>query len=116
MIAIAAPVFDLTGAMVFKNVRDSDFDSVQRRVARTATLDGGAYVSDSGYSDADITLVLQIKELTELQVLTIRRLLKNYTNLVATTPRAAYSVSPTAFAYRSGIGTLTLFVRSKLSE
>lgn len=116
MIAIAAPVFDIAGAMIFKNASDSDFDTVQRRISRTATLDGGAYVSDAGYSDADITLVVRVRSLTDAQAVSIRRLIENYSTLVATTPRAAYSVAPTGFTYRSGSGTLTLYVREKISE
>lgn len=116
MIAISAPVFDITGAMVFKDAGDSEFDTVSRRVSRTATLDGGAYVSDAGYSDADITLVFKVKQLTSADVINLRRMFSSYNTLVATTPRAAYSVAPTGFTYRSGVGTLTLYVREKISE
>lgn len=42
----------------------SDLRSWTRRLSRTATLDGGAVVTDGGFCQADRSLVLAIRDLT----------------------------------------------------
>lgn len=115
MIGVAAPVFDIDGAVKLKNI-DADFDTTSRRISRTATIDGGAYVSDQGYSDADLIINIKARDLTNAEAIMIRELVQNYGTLVATTPRAAYTVAPFSFSYRGGVASLVLYVREKISE
>jgi hypothetical protein len=39
---------------------DSDFSYLARRLNRTATLDGGAFIADNGYSPSDGTIKIVI--------------------------------------------------------
>lgn len=45
----------------------SDTRSRTRRITRTATLDGGAVINDGGYSEADRTMTLAVRGLTQAQ-------------------------------------------------
>jgi len=115
MIGVAAPVFDIDGALALASVQTSDFDTMTRRVSRTATLDGGALFTDNGYSDADITLTITAQGLSNTDAVNMRRLVAAYTTLVVTTPRGAYLTVPQDFSFRNGNATLVALVQSKLS-
>lgn len=59
MIIVTANTFDPEGSRVFRRLDGSaETRSGGRRVSRTATLDGGASVHDTGYSVADRKLMV----------------------------------------------------------
>jgi hypothetical protein len=45
----------------------SDTRTLTRRISRSATLDGGALINDGGYCDADRTMTLALRGLTQAQ-------------------------------------------------
>lgn len=58
IIALSTLDFDLNGARVVRQDAGADLDNrnVSRRMTRTATLDGGCVVYDTGYAPADRTI------------------------------------------------------------
>ena len=52
----------------------SDTRTRTRRMSRSATLDGDAIVNDGGYSEADRTMSLQLRGLTEEQAAAIEQI------------------------------------------
>ena len=69
---ISTPTFDLNGSLALRLADGSDIKSGARRVSRNATLDGGAVITDGGYSDADRTLVIRYSEMTEADEIKLR--------------------------------------------
>jgi len=59
MIVLMSPVFNADGNIHVKPLPDSNLDGVSRRVSRRATIDGGVWVDDFGYSDGDRTLSIK---------------------------------------------------------
>jgi hypothetical protein len=55
----------------------SDFNSLSRRISRTATLDGGVVLTDLGYSDGDRTVLLATPPDAEA-LAGLQYLLRNY--------------------------------------
>ena len=49
----------------------SDTNSRDRRMTRTPTLDGGAVVNDGGWSEADRTMTLAIRHVSEADAATL---------------------------------------------
>lgn len=55
MIVLIAPVYDGAGNVRIHALADSGLDALSRRVTRRATIDGGAWIDDFGFSDGDRT-------------------------------------------------------------
>ena len=58
MIGLSTITFDLDGARIFSGDRNAELKNRKgdRRISRTATLDGGVLIADLGFSDGDRTL------------------------------------------------------------
>lgn len=63
MVIFTSRLFDAAYSPLILNelASDSNTRSVERRVARSATLDGGAVIFDGGFSDGDRDLELQLR-------------------------------------------------------
>jgi hypothetical protein len=98
-IGLAATVFDISGALY---VRGSELDpkAVQkndrreRRVSRTATLDGGIAVYDTGYAVADRSLVVRVKDANATVAAFLAYLVETYSEISITTSEAAFHGTP----------------------
>jgi len=58
MISITTPTFDLQGQVIINETANSDLKKNNKRISRTATLDGGCSITDQGFSNADRTLTI----------------------------------------------------------
>lgn len=90
-IGLATPTYDLDGAIIIQNDLDEVRYSGARRILRIATLDGGVYVSDFGYTAADRTIAIKISNAIEVVFEQLRYLMENYSSLVVCTPHGAYT-------------------------
>lgn len=115
MISISTPTFDVAGSEVLNPDIKSDIDTVERRVSRTKTLDGGVTIDDMGFSWGDVTLKLLFSALSEATAENIRRLTSSYTNLIVSTKDGVFSTSPSRFDNKEGVVTLTLLIKEKIS-
>ena len=80
MVFFSAPIFDPAGAVVlFAERGQSSILGYQRRLSRTATLDGGSYIYDGGFSHADRTLKFTISTISESQLDILLHLCRDYT-------------------------------------
>ena len=53
-----------------------------RRVTRTATLDGGAVLTDQGWSAGDLRLAIREEQVSAAQVAAVRALLRGHAQVV----------------------------------
>lgn len=98
-IGLASTIYDIGGALY---LRGSDLDpSVsarndkrQRRVSRTATLDGGVAIYDTGYAVADRTLIVKVKNASAAVAAFFAYLVETYNEITVTTNESAFSGTP----------------------
>lgn len=101
----------------FKELASSVIKNYSRRVSRTATLDGGSVVTDSGYTDTDRTLTIQTR-ITEAQETILKYLIQTYALLTVVTDEGCYTCAPSNLYCKpvAGAGdadaTLTLLVQA----
>lgn len=66
MINISSISFDIRGAISFEeSPQDTNFGTKVRRQNRIATLDGGIVLQDRGFSIADVTYRITVRDFTE---------------------------------------------------
>lgn len=90
--SLSTRTFDLDGAVFLSNLHPgkSELSSWRRRANRIATLDGGAYIDDLGYSPADRTIILALVNPVRDVVDSLQYLVKNYAELTLVIPDGAY--------------------------
>jgi hypothetical protein len=94
MISLATQVFDLAGAVLLARTQESETAEVSRRVSRTATLDGGAVVTDGGCSPADKTLRVVAQQIDEETFLAVKYLVENYSQIMVSTRDGIFLGAP----------------------
>lgn len=116
MVAIAAPSFSTSGYVVLERTtyRSNPF-LLQRRVQRTGTLDGGAVLSDLGFSHGDRTLVITQSRPTKTQYDTAAILIQNYQTQVVSTGEGCFLGAMSEVSMSQGDLIITFFVTEKLS-
>lgn len=92
MISLSTTTFDLSGDLLINRyslneTRNRDYE---RRVSRTATLDGSAVLSDGGYSAGDRTVTIVVKQADSDTIATARYLIQNYSTLWLSQADGAY--------------------------
>jgi hypothetical protein len=115
MIYLAAPTFDLSGLLVLPRGRLDDPLDLTRRVSRTATLDGGAELTDLGFTHADRTLRISAAHVTPAEAEAAAYLLETYPTLIVATSTGCFLAAPEGMSVRGGTLSLTLLVTEKLT-
>ena len=113
-VLINPPIFAIHGDLRLKVYGDVDLERVERRVSRTATLDGGAVLADTGYSSGDRIFELRLIGISQADSETIQTWTKNYATLHVATHQSVYEAAPERYSYASGVGQLRLLVISDL--
>lgn len=86
MISIASRAFDLNGSFLITN-REARIrlGTVARRATKTATLDGGTSVYDTGVSPGDREFEIQINNPTKALISQIKYLIENHSEFTIST-------------------------------
>jgi hypothetical protein len=113
---LTTPTYSQDGAIELRLDTDADIDAVDRRAQRTATLDGGASVYDSGSSAADRTFDVSLVDLSPASVDKIKGWVALYARLWFYTAESAWEVSPASFRMGRGGGQLRLLVTADRTE
>lgn len=92
----------------------SNTRTVQRRLTRTATLDGGAVIADGGFSDADRTFTLVIRDLSRADGDTLAAIALFPTVLVAV-DHGLYLARVNGYAFNGNVSSsITLWIERKI--
>lgn len=114
-ISISSVIFDPAGHLLAEiDPEQSGLDYLSRRVSRTATLDGGAYVVDNGYTASDATFTIVFKNLAPHDRATIERMVTLHSELIVVTNRGAFLGHIDEF--REEPPTLRFLVKKQLNE
>lgn len=112
---LSTPVWDAQGYIEVNALPSQNVGDTRRRVNRTATLDGGAVVNDSGYSEADRTIDLKWKPGTVDYEYTVERLVRFYPRVNISIRSGFYEAAVESYKPTPTESTLRLLVLSKLS-
>ncbi len=118
MIGISTQIFDLEGARIFRTNRDADLKNRQggRRVSRTATLDGGVVITDTGYVDGDRDLIIEEPQASVESVAFARYIIEHYGLVNVMTDDGAYEAAPGSYKVDDGLLTIKMMITEKISE
>jgi len=115
MITLFATIFDTVGSVNLKPDGKSDFESLTRRGGRKATLDGGAYNDDLGFTDSDRILTLRFPFITSDEVVIVKHLTRDYNEIGVITPDGAFTARPGLLNIGEDV-EIQLEILSRLSE
>jgi hypothetical protein len=83
MIGLSAPTVDANGAVILKENRaKSTANEPPARISKSKCLDGTVSITHSGVCDGDRTFRLVIPQITEAEYTVVKRLHRNYTEVV----------------------------------
>ena len=119
MIAIASTTYDPAGWRVFPGDRvanDLDNRSGGRRVSRTATLDGGCAVYDTGYTDADRTITVSVPSPTADDLVFARRVCESFQTVRVFTAEGAFAGVPEDYRVSTGTLKIKILITGRLDE
>ena len=114
MAGIATLTYDLDGAKMFPQHPPSMMNNrkVSRRLTRTATLDGGATIYDTGYSAAARTLTL----VTDISYLDwMERIVKTYSLVLVSTEEGLFKGAPRSSRIRNGRVEIDILVKEAIT-
>jgi len=114
VIHIASTTFDLLGHVSIDPLPGAQ--SYRRRAARAATLDGGAVVSDRGYSDGDLTRQYRWRVVSRAHTERVRRIVKLHPTVTLSSAEGCFLAVPESMDEGPDENTLTLLVIRTLSE
>lgn len=112
---LSTPTFDTAGFIEVPITSDPIEGDTRRRVARIATLDGGAVLTDGGYSEADRVLTLAWVPDDATREAAIRRLVELYLRVQVATREGVYLVALESYSPGADESTLRALVIEKLS-
>lgn len=115
-VSISAPLFDLDGHVWLTSVEPDGMAAFSRRNNRIPTLDGGAAITDFGYSDADRTLDIRWPANDRAAVDNIRRMAKTYSRLIIATDEGCFIGAPGPFSLNSGDAEIQILVEKRIDQ
>jgi len=94
MIGLSTRTFDLAGAIIIRELPgESDLEVFERRLSKTATLDGGVVVEDRGYTHGDRTFTVVAPTSIALRD-ALSYLTQSYSELVVSTAGGVFLAHP----------------------
>lgn len=113
MIPIAISTLEINpeGAhLIFADETGTSLGDFVRRVQRTATLGGGAILTDNGYTHADRTVRVDLTDQPREVQEAIRNIVELYSAVILMLPDGAYRASPERYIAAGRVTTLTLLI------
>jgi hypothetical protein len=112
---ISSLVFDFSGYIELDLINAYTDGEIRRRVNRSPTLDGGAVVSDGGFSHGDRTLALRWERRDKDVEESVARMVQTYSYIAVSTRAGVFRATPEAYNPSADESELRLLVLEKLS-
>lgn len=112
MIGIATLTVDTNGDIIFWESPDSNIEDTQLRVTRTATLDGGCVISNSGFSESDRTFEIDT-ELEDTEANKLRYIYQKSESVYVSTIIGFFKGIISRFRNLNGDIRLTILIEEK---
>jgi hypothetical protein len=111
MVSISPEVQSAYYIILKQNAGVSRLREISRRLSRSATLDGGGVLVDSGYSASDRVLTVNAR-VTSAEQAILEYIAKNYTRVTVVTAEGVFSCGVSNLVTDNGDVTLTLWPES----
>ena len=116
MIAVSTVHFDPQGSRVFRHINDQENRSGSRRVSRTATLDGGCTIYDTGYTDSDRTVTIREHQPSEASIRFAHRICRSAPQVRVSMADGHYLGVPQDYRLRRGDLELNILIIERLDN
>jgi hypothetical protein len=118
IVGISTITYDADGARVIAQDPTQEFTNfeVSRRCTRTATLDGGAVVDDSGYSAADRSHTVKTRDDTGELAAWAERIVKTYSTVGIATRYGYFIGTPHRSWIREGYLFIEILITNQEDE
>ena len=114
MIAVSTIHFDPQGTRIFRHISDQENRTGSRRVARTATLDGGCTIYDTGYTDADRTVTVRERQPSDDAINFAARMCRSAPQVRVSMEDGCYLGVPRDFQVKRGVLELNILITERL--
>ena len=114
-VGLSSLTFDLDGHVEIDALESSDVDSIERRVTRVKTLDGGVSLRDGGFSHGDRTVVLSWRIHDASHFEAVQYLVQNYAQLRLSMRSGCYLCAPRRLSRDGTEGRLDLLLIERQS-
>ena len=115
LISISSDLFDPLGARTLNVAPASEVNSGARRMSRTATLDGGCYVVDQGYTVSDETWAITINAPSPDDVAFVERIVRMHSSVRVSTPQGLFRAVAQRWSATPAALNLTLAITERLT-
>jgi hypothetical protein len=112
MIVIKMPEYNAGGNISIKDLASSVLETSTRRVSRRATIDGGVYMDDLGFSHGDRTFEIKTKA-SKISSDRLHQLQRNYSIYECVTNEGIFFGAISSITTRDNILTLQFLVKNK---
>ena len=110
-VAVSTLTVNPVGALIFDaNPQNSDMLTYRRRVVSVATLDGSSTVLDSGYTDTDRTISLDITDLGFDEFSALRTICQLNSTVLLFLPDGAYKATPESVTANASAASATFMI------
>lgn len=115
MISISKTIADpVNGNVILQELDGTDIASQEARTTRTALLDGGSYINNSGFSHGDRTFTIQA-ELSLVQDRKLKNMLQTWQQVTVSTYEGVFLGTLSGIAVVSGgKASITILIKDKL--
>lgn len=114
MISVTTLLFDLNGAKIFRasqldQKKVNENNRWERRVSRTATLDGGVAVCDNGYAAGDRDITIKVPDASREIVDWMEYITKTYDEVWVSTDESVFKGDP-SLSYVDADGSAIMII------
>lgn len=113
-VTICSELFDLDGIAILPSSTPVDVDAA-RRLSRTATLDGGCWISDQGPTPSDETVTVSVTAPSLALIASVRHIVATHATVVVTFPSGVYRAVIQRVQADASALRVTLLITARLS-
>jgi len=113
-VTICSELFDLDGIAILPSGAPVDVGAA-RRLSRTATLDGGCWITDQGATPSDETVTVSVPTPSPALLDRVRHLVATHATVIVTFPSGVYRAAIQRAQADASALRVTLFIIARLS-
>jgi len=114
MISITTDTASNYVPIILNELPSSDLDTETARISRAATLDGGVYINNTGFSDGDRTLKITAR-LTDDDVTNLNYVKNNFLSIILSMKDGAYKAAIQNISRTGNQYNLTIYIEERIS-
>lgn len=113
-VTICSELFDLDGIAILPSSTPVDVDAA-RRMSRTATLDGGCWITDQGATPSDETVTVSVTAPPSVLLARLRHIANTHATVIVTFQSGVYRAAIQRAQADASALRVTLLIISRIS-